>query len=69
MHLKITLKIVCLKMLYLIGPNGLVNRGFINFQKIVWMTIMCPTYAISLIRGQFHTYGMQILQVLSQRAS
>ncbi len=25
-------------MLYLIGPNGLVNRGFVNFQKIVWMT-------------------------------
>ena len=29
-----------LKMLYLIGPNGLVNRGFINFQKMVWMTVV-----------------------------
>ena len=26
------------KMLYLIGPGGLVNRGFINFRKMVWMT-------------------------------
>ncbi len=29
---------VCIKMLYLIGPDGLVNRGFIDFQKMVWMT-------------------------------
>ncbi len=25
-------------MLYLIGPDGLVNQGFVNFQKMVWMT-------------------------------
>ncbi len=24
-----------IKMLYLIGPDGLVDRGFVNFQKIV----------------------------------
>ncbi len=27
-------------MLYLIGPNGLVNLGFENFQKMVWMTMV-----------------------------
>ncbi len=27
-----------LKMVYLIGPNGLVNRRFSNFHKVVWMT-------------------------------
>ncbi len=27
-----------LKMLDLIGPDELVNRGFVNFQKMVWMT-------------------------------
>ncbi len=26
------------KMLYLIGPDGLVNWGFVNFQIMVWMT-------------------------------
>ncbi len=25
-------------MLYLIGPDGRVNRRFIDFQKMVWMT-------------------------------
>ena len=29
-----------LKMLYLIGPDGLVNLTFANFQKMVWMTII-----------------------------
>ena len=28
------------KMLYLIGPDGLVNLNFENFQKMVWMTIV-----------------------------
>ncbi len=28
------------KMLYLIGPDGLVNMSFENFQKMVWMTIV-----------------------------
>ncbi len=28
------------KMLYLIGPDGLVNLSVENFQKIVWMTIV-----------------------------
>ena len=28
------------KMLYLIGPNGLVNRRFVNFQNMVWMTMV-----------------------------
>ena len=27
-----------LKMLYLIGPDGVVKRRFVNFQKMVWMT-------------------------------
>ncbi len=26
-------------MLYLIGPDGLINLSFENFQKMVWMTI------------------------------
>ncbi len=26
--------------LYLIGPDGLVNLSFENFQKMVWMTIV-----------------------------
>ncbi len=29
---------IVLKMLYLIGSDGLVNQGFVNFQKMVWMT-------------------------------
>ena len=29
-----------LKMLYLIGPHCLINRGFVNFQKMVWMTMV-----------------------------
>ncbi len=29
-----------IKMLYLIGPDGLVNLSFENFQKMVWMTIL-----------------------------
>ena len=29
-----------IKMLYLIGPDGLVNRRFINFQNMVWMTMV-----------------------------
>ncbi len=28
------------KMLYLIGPDGLVNMSFENFQKMVWMTMV-----------------------------
>ncbi len=28
------------KMLYLIGPDGLVNLSFENFQKKVWMTMI-----------------------------
>ncbi len=28
------------KMLYLIGPDGHVNQGFVNFQKVVWMTMV-----------------------------
>ncbi len=31
---------LCFKMLYLIGPDGLVNLSFENFQKMVWMTIL-----------------------------
>ena len=27
-------------MLYLIGPDGLVNWSFENFQKMVWMTMV-----------------------------
>ena len=27
-------------MLYLIGPDGLVNLSFENFQKMVWMTMI-----------------------------
>ena len=27
-------------MLYLIGPDGLVNRRFVNFQNMVWMTMV-----------------------------
>ncbi len=29
------------KMLYQIGPDGLVNRRFIDFQKMVWMATVC----------------------------
>ena len=29
-----------LKMLYLIGPDGLVNLDFENVQKMVWMTMV-----------------------------
>ncbi len=29
-----------IKMLYLIGPDGLVNWGFLNFQKMVWMIMV-----------------------------
>ena len=37
------------KMLYLIGPDGLVNQGLVNFQKMVWMIIdngTCPSIQI-----------------------
>ncbi len=27
-------------MLYLIGPDGLVNWLFVNFQKMVWITMV-----------------------------
>ena len=27
-------------MVYLIGPDGLVNPGFVNFHKMVWMTMV-----------------------------
>ncbi len=28
------------KMLYLIGPTGLVNLGYVNFWKLKWMTMV-----------------------------
>ncbi len=30
-------KVINIKMLYLIGPDGLVNQTVVNFQKMVWM--------------------------------
>ncbi len=51
-------------MLYLIGPDGLVNLSFKNFQKMVWMTMM--------FFGNLHTFkkqDMQILQVYPQTPS
>ena len=30
----------CIKMLYLIGPDGLINLSFKNFQKMVWITMV-----------------------------
>ena len=32
--------LVLFKMLYLIGPDGRINRRFINFPKMVWMTMI-----------------------------
>ncbi len=32
--------ISCIKMLYLIGPDELVNQGYANFQNLVWMTMV-----------------------------
>ena len=37
-HILILESELIVKMLYLIGPDGLVNRWFINFRKKVWMT-------------------------------
>ncbi len=31
---------ILLKMLYLIGPDGLINLGCANFQKSLWMTMV-----------------------------
>ncbi len=43
-------------MLYLIGHDGLVNRGFLNFQKMVWMaTVHVLTLTLNL--------GMHIIHI------
>ncbi len=36
--IKVILTFLRFKMVYLIGPDGLVNRRFANFHKMVWMT-------------------------------
>ena len=51
-------RLVPFKMLYLIGPDGLVNRGFINFQKMVWMTMVH-------VLQNLHTFGLQGMQNIS----
>ena len=60
------------KMLYLIGPDGLVNLSFENFQKMVWMTMV----HIILSHDVFWKFAypqkkqdMQILQVYPQTPS
>ncbi len=31
---------IFVKMLYLIGPDGLINQGYPYFQKLVWTTMI-----------------------------
>ncbi len=45
-------------MLYLIGPDGLVNQGLINFQKVVLMT----TVRIVLIHAGVGKFAYPRLQ-------
>ena len=63
-----------LKMLHLIGPDGLVNLGFVNFQKMVWMTMvhvlivwkMTPGFDLKftsmLFLRNLHILGLQCMQ-------
>ncbi len=57
----IVVKIV-VKMLYLTGPDGLVNQGFVNFQKIVWMTMVHIIHVHAVFFGNLHTLGLQGMQ-------
>ena len=50
-------KSFCLKMLYLIGPDGLVNRRFVNFQKMVW------TITVHVLRFRILNLGMHIVLI------
>ena len=63
---------IIFKMLYLIGPDGRVNRRFIDFQKMVWMTTVhiIHIHAVFLEICIPSVYKVcRIYQVLSQRAS
>ena len=57
-------------MLYLIGPDGLVNLSFENFQKMVWMTIVhVLRYSshpwMDAFWGNLHTLNLQDMQIIS----
>ncbi len=49
-------------MLYLIGPDGLVNLSFENFPKIVWMTM---TKFSSMLFCCLHTLELHDMHILS----
>ncbi len=51
-------------MLYLIGPDGLVNRRFVNFQKMVWMTMVHNSHPCCFF-GNLHTFGLHRMQRIS----
>ncbi len=57
-----------IKMVYLIGPDGLVNRRFANFHKTVWMTKVHPCCFLEICIPSVYRV-CRIYQVLSQRAS
>ncbi len=48
----------CIKMLYLKGPDGLVNQGLINLQKMVWMTM------VHVLRFGIFNLGMHTILIL-----
>ncbi len=60
-------------MLYLIGPDGLFNRGFVNFRKMVWITTvhvlrfrftsMVWMAIIHTVYGNLHTLPQQGMQI------
>ncbi len=53
-------------MVYLIGPDGLANRRFANFNKKLWMT-MVHVLRFRIISQNFHTLilnlGMHIIHI------
>ncbi len=56
------------KMVYLIGPDGLVNRRFANFHKMLWMTTVHPCCSLEICIPSVYRV-CRIYQVLSHRAS
>ena len=54
------------KMVYLIGPNGLVNWRFANFHKMVWMTtVHAYNSHPCCFFGNLHTLSLQGMQNIS----
>ena len=66
-HILLTLELDCLvslKMVYLTGPDGLVNRRLANFHKTVRMTTVhvLIIHIHAVFFGNLHTLSLQGMQ-------